>query len=168
MATLVPWPGDLNLSGDAQWRCPISQPGSNDLLRTTDHIPTPVEEATVEEQPGQAAQTSNGTSALSAEPSVVPFGPRLRNRGGLGQGAKGVVRWCPGQGVPGEGKDRCQFSCCQSHTPPVDHRFGQFSCWCRKSNVPRPWMVCGPLKNSMAVRSPRFSWSYRRRTLAYS
>ena len=31
---------------------------------------------------------------------------------------------------------------------------GQFRCLCRKANVPWPWIVCGPLKNSISVRSP--------------
>jgi hypothetical protein len=39
------------------------------------------------------------------------------------------------------------------------HRFGHFRCSCRKSNVPSPWIVCGPLKNSMVVRPPRPSRS---------
>ena len=32
--------------------------------------------------------------------------------------------------------------------------FGQFKCFSKNSKVPTPLIVCGPLKNSMAVRSP--------------
>ena len=34
---------------------------------------------------------------------------------------------------------------------------GQFRCLCRKSNVPTPWIVCGPSKNSIvgALRNPQ-------------
>jgi len=39
-----------------------------------------------------------------------------------------------------------------------DYGFGQFKCLCRNSNVPSPFMVCPPLKYSMAVLSARPSW----------
>jgi len=31
---------------------------------------------------------------------------------------------------------------------------GQFKCFSKNSKVPTPLIVCGPLKNSMAARSP--------------
>ena len=30
--------------------------------------------------------------------------------------------------------------------------YGQFNCSCRNSNVPTPWIVCGPSKNSIVRR----------------
>lgn len=47
-------------------------------------------------------------------------------------------------------------------------RSGQFKCFARNSNVPLPLMVCGPLKNSISVLSPKPSCTYWRRVLANS
>ena len=47
--------------------------------------------------------------------------------------------------------------------------FGQSRCLCRKSNVPLPWIVCGPTNHSISQRSPIPSFAaYRNRTLANS
>ena|GEM_PF-2942916 len=47
--------------------------------------------------------------------------------------------------------------------------FGQLSQRCKNSNVPWPWMVCGPTNHSICVRSGRCSRAaYKWRTLAYS
>ena len=39
---------------------------------------------------------------------------------------------------------------------------------CRNAKVPTPWMLCGPSKNSISVRSPTPKRTYWRRVLAYS
>lgn len=41
-----------------------------------------------------------------------------------------------------------------SAASPYGCRTGQFRCLCKKANVPIPWIVWGPLKNSISVRSP--------------
>ncbi len=47
----------------------------------------------------------------------------------------------------------------ETRAPLLMYHFGQCKCWCRKSNVPLPWIAWPSLENSMAVRSPRPRWS---------
>lgn len=45
---------------------------------------------------------------------------------------------------------------------------GQQRCRWRKSNVAAPWIACGPLKNSISVRSPFPRLAYKKRVFANS